>query len=333
MNRSAMERVWSLDLAHSQQAVLLALAWHAGADGGSIFPSLGLVAWRSGYSVRQVRRIVADLRAAGLIEVVAGARDHRPTEYRLSLENGTQKPPYRPDRADNMSGRRADNLTSRRADNLTERADIAMSGAGGQYVRRRTTNEEPLSESPNGDSRAPRARLAEEILDSFNEKSGGRFTLTTRLQNAIGECIDAHPDFELGDHATVIDRCLTSQWAREQMTVGPMALFGDVSRFELHLTAPTGRELRRGGARDRAGADMRELQRIADELRVSEAISELLADGQSHPAESILEALAENGTDAYRARLNAQQLGVIEAPDGTWKLADNQTDNRRETTP
>lgn len=120
-----MGKVWDLDLGHAEQTVLLALADHADHDGGSVFPSLGFIGWRLGYSKRQVRRIVAKLRdELHLIEQVASSRDHRATEYRLTLENGVPKPPYVPDREDKLSGR---TFRPDRADISTDRADTATS--------------------------------------------------------------------------------------------------------------------------------------------------------------------------------------------------------------
>lgn len=120
-----MGMVWDLALGHAEQNVLLALADHADHDGSRVFPSLGYIGWRLGYSKRQVRRIVAKLRdELHLIEKVADARDHRATEYRLTLENGIPKAPYEPDREDKMSGR---SFRVERADISSDRADTATS--------------------------------------------------------------------------------------------------------------------------------------------------------------------------------------------------------------
>ncbi len=89
--------VWGLKLPHNQFEVLMALADAAHDDGSRCFPSVGLVAWMTDYSDRQVRRLLASLRTDGLIEAVAF--DHggtRPTEYQLHLDRGVQKPPRRP---------------------------------------------------------------------------------------------------------------------------------------------------------------------------------------------------------------------------------------------
>jgi hypothetical protein len=96
MSAKQMGRVWDLELPNAQQSVLLALADHAEHDGTKVYPSVGRIAWKTGYSCRQVKRIIATLREAGLIEVLAEARRHRPTEYQLRLDAGRMKPPYRP---------------------------------------------------------------------------------------------------------------------------------------------------------------------------------------------------------------------------------------------
>ena len=62
-----MGGVWELDLDHRQKFVLLALADHADHNGGSVRPSVALIAWKTGYSKRQVQRIIRDLEEAGIL--------------------------------------------------------------------------------------------------------------------------------------------------------------------------------------------------------------------------------------------------------------------------
>lgn len=89
-----MTLVWKLKLKHPQQAVALAMADHANDEGGEVFPSAGLIAWKSGYSKRQVQRIIDGMEEVGLLEVVAEARGWRPTEYRICFEVAEAKKPY-----------------------------------------------------------------------------------------------------------------------------------------------------------------------------------------------------------------------------------------------
>jgi hypothetical protein len=99
-----MGAVWGLDLPHSWQSVLLALADHADHTGGSVFPSTGLIAWKTGYSRRQVQRIIDALERVGLLVRVADARAHRATEFEIHLDAAAAKTPYVPEkRSDRMS--------------------------------------------------------------------------------------------------------------------------------------------------------------------------------------------------------------------------------------
>lgn len=103
-----MSKVWALDLDHSQQSLLLALADHAKDDGSDCFPGVGYLAWKTGYSERQVQRILRELESNHLIKPLAhgtGGR-HLRTEYQLLLENGVKKSPFTVQKGDNMSRER-----------------------------------------------------------------------------------------------------------------------------------------------------------------------------------------------------------------------------------
>lgn len=94
MSAKASGRVWDLELPHNKRLVLLALADHADHEGGGIYPSLALIEWKTGYSVRQIQRVIALLVDDGILELVAPYTDHRPNVYRLNLSAGKVKPPF-----------------------------------------------------------------------------------------------------------------------------------------------------------------------------------------------------------------------------------------------
>ena len=97
MSVKIMSQVWELDLPHNAQSIFLALAAHAD-DDGYCYPSVGRLAWKTGYGVRQVQRTLKDLRDQKLAiptGSVAGGR-HNTVVYRLDPSAGTQKPPFRP---------------------------------------------------------------------------------------------------------------------------------------------------------------------------------------------------------------------------------------------
>lgn len=97
MSVKVMGQVWELDLDHSRQSVLIAMADHADHEGEHVFPSIALISWKTGYSERQIQRILRSLEASGLIEVVGNQEGGRgkTTEYRLRLERGRKKAPFR----------------------------------------------------------------------------------------------------------------------------------------------------------------------------------------------------------------------------------------------
>lgn len=83
---------WDLELPANKLMVLLAMADHADHEGNNVFPSMGLIAWKTGYSERQVRRIVKALVDDGILVErvkVKGAV----TRYSINLSAGKPKPP------------------------------------------------------------------------------------------------------------------------------------------------------------------------------------------------------------------------------------------------
>jgi DNA-binding MarR family transcriptional regulator len=85
--------VWTIELHGSDLLVLLVLADHARDDGTSCYPSVSRIAWMTSLSVRTVQYALRRLQKAGLIERVATAKRHRPTEYAIHLEKGKRKTP------------------------------------------------------------------------------------------------------------------------------------------------------------------------------------------------------------------------------------------------
>ena len=99
MSIKLMTRVYERTCSHSEQAVLLAMADHADDDGCHCFPSIGRIAWKTGYSERNVSRIVSALRSVGALVLVKEATRHRPNEYRIVLEALPDKPAFEPKQA------------------------------------------------------------------------------------------------------------------------------------------------------------------------------------------------------------------------------------------
>ncbi len=115
MSGKVMGHVWDLDLPHSQMLVLLALADHADHQGENIHPSLGLVAWKVGYSKRQVQRVVRDLKREGLLIEVKPASNQKAVTYKINFATCRKKPPFMSsgdDKMSSISNDTGDTLTS-----------------------------------------------------------------------------------------------------------------------------------------------------------------------------------------------------------------------------
>ncbi len=116
-----MGMVWDYDLDHAQQLILLAMADHADHEGNNIYPSIGRLAWKTGYSSRQVQRIINQLIEIHAIECQTkrGTKTNNPHHYRITLENVPKKKPFEPKKRQNVT-----------PDKMSPGGDIAMSGEG-----------------------------------------------------------------------------------------------------------------------------------------------------------------------------------------------------------
>lgn len=121
-----MAQVWTLQLQHPEQSILLALADHGHDDGTSCRPGVDYLAWKSGYSERQVQRILSGLRETGLIEAVAYESGGRgwATEYLLHLDRATPKPPFEKSTTKRRASQRVTS-TSQKGDTTVPKGDVA----------------------------------------------------------------------------------------------------------------------------------------------------------------------------------------------------------------
>jgi hypothetical protein len=124
MSVKIMTAVWELKLSHAEKLVLLAFADNAN-DENRAWPSVARVAWKSGYSERQVQRIIHDMIDRGLLKIEAPATPTDPTKYSIHPEHGVPLPPFH---ARNHRGdKTAPGDTMTPGDNGRRRGDIAMS--------------------------------------------------------------------------------------------------------------------------------------------------------------------------------------------------------------
>ena len=62
MSAKITGQVWDLQLPRMEAQILFAMADHAHHEGGHVFPSQALIAWKTGYSIRQIRRVQENLK-------------------------------------------------------------------------------------------------------------------------------------------------------------------------------------------------------------------------------------------------------------------------------
>jgi hypothetical protein len=105
-----MGGVWELDLDPPEKIVLLAMADHADHEGRHVFPSVDLISWKTGYSPRQVQRIIRDLEKFGLLIRMGDAAGGRgvTNRYRIALENGVKLTPFRTIKGDKRDTEKGD---------------------------------------------------------------------------------------------------------------------------------------------------------------------------------------------------------------------------------
>jgi len=98
MSSAATNRAWALDIPRMETMVLVAMAEHADCQGGSIFPSIGLIAWKTGFSENHTRRLIGSLVDRGILQIVEhGGGRGRTTRYCFDLTAGPLKAPYEPE--------------------------------------------------------------------------------------------------------------------------------------------------------------------------------------------------------------------------------------------
>lgn len=151
MSAELMGRVWKLNLSHAKQLIMLALADHAHDDGTQCYPGVPYLAWKTGYSERNVTRVLGELEFEDkIIESVDGGDGGRryATEYVLKLDNGIQKDEFKK----KMPRRKGDNPNSKKGDNSNKKGDKpAQKGDNSPRADIEEPSVEPSeNHSPNG---------------------------------------------------------------------------------------------------------------------------------------------------------------------------------------
>lgn len=149
MSGRIIGQIYERELDRPAQTVLIALADHVDDDGEGCFPSVRFVAWKTGYTDRQVQRIMGRLRGLGALVPVRSASRHRPNEYRIVVAALPAKPPF----LDDHCATNGTPLTACAAARGAARGDI--SGSPGVTFGDLGVTSEGLgvtSEAPRGDT-------------------------------------------------------------------------------------------------------------------------------------------------------------------------------------
>jgi len=94
-------RVWELDIPHAESKVLMALCDHAQDVPGepdlgiNCFPSIRMIAWKTGYERRWVQRLLRNLAEKKIIIPKSFYLGKTPVEYEIHLENAKRKSEFR----------------------------------------------------------------------------------------------------------------------------------------------------------------------------------------------------------------------------------------------
>lgn len=93
MSILAMTKVYASGLNRSQKAIALAYADHAHDDGSHIYPSVGYMAWKTGYSERAVQTLTKELVETGVL-VPTGSGPAGTNKYRMDFDRLPIRQPF-----------------------------------------------------------------------------------------------------------------------------------------------------------------------------------------------------------------------------------------------
>jgi len=142
--------VWQLELPRGHRLVLLAYADHASHDGTNVFPSVALIARKTGYSERSVQRITRRLVSQGLLRPDGGQTGGRKitARWRIPLADdriaslGSEKGDKTGAERVTPAAQKGDNSSLERVTPVTQKGDTAMSPESSLTVRGTVRNPE-----------------------------------------------------------------------------------------------------------------------------------------------------------------------------------------------
>ena len=93
MSVKIMGIVWEADLPQREKFVLLAYADHADHDGNNVYPSIGLIAWKTGYEPRSIQRITK-VKIDKNILIPSGSSKYGTNKYSIAVDMLPRLSPY-----------------------------------------------------------------------------------------------------------------------------------------------------------------------------------------------------------------------------------------------
>jgi hypothetical protein len=243
MSVKVMGIVWESNLPQREKYVLLAYADHADHFGSNVFPSIGLIAWKTGYAHRSIQRITKSLLKNGLL-VEDGTSKYGTKRYRIDLERLPKLPPYckgirvSPEkyRGDNLTGDEelggdnlslgGDRMTPMGVTNATLGGDIAVSpepSINHQLTISRSSTPAPTSFSKFSESET--AQLVEKFNTSYREAEAlyqqvtGQVSIPPSKADMALRTGELILDYFQGDLSKAVDHCKVD-YAKYCSTIG-----------------------------------------------------------------------------------------------------------------
>lgn len=236
MSAKLLGEVWELDLPMNQAWVLMAMVDHADHEGKNIFPSLGLLAWKTGYCEQTVRRLIKKLREAKIV-IEDKVRAGKTTIYRVDLTQAKRKQPLtsrsHPLHVENKGTIKATPYTQMSGVPLTpkesgepsiEPKDIKDSGFANAKPPTATSKDVPEKQAykPNASSVVK--------ASSVQEKDNQPKLDWNDLIKAIGETFGAYHQHANHLANMLLGRSRTGEW--KKCNLDPPATVEEVRRFK-----------------------------------------------------------------------------------------------------
>jgi hypothetical protein len=193
--------LWGLMLSREERYLALALGDHADHEGANIFPSIGLLAWKTDYTPRRVQQLMRKLQARGILVKVESCSGRRNVaSYRIDLAAAKPKDALRKGRNPvHPFDQKGETQFAERVKPSSQKGEI-QSTKGRNPVLRSELYESPLIKNRNLYAHALPA--VDEDHEQGNRKPPARasipptFEQVTAYVNERGRQIDAQAFFD-----------------------------------------------------------------------------------------------------------------------------------------